>query len=149
MIAVEVANHDHSLTMDEESKEGRSLTFDQASEGYGIEIRHVIEIIGIQPIQVADSSQALSQGATVSASSLEEISASLNQLSSQTETNAENANTANPLVGVTHLLVRNVLLASAWRCVLEARYLDPDQNCQVTPSSGPDMVTSARVPPLL
>ncbi|SDM97781.1 methyl-accepting chemotaxis sensory transducer with Cache sensor [Geoalkalibacter ferrihydriticus] len=47
--------------------------------------------------QVADSSQALSQGATESASSLEEISASLNQLSSQTGTNAENANTANQL----------------------------------------------------
>jgi len=47
--------------------------------------------------EVADSSQALSQGATESASSLEEISASLNQLSSQTGTNAENANTANQL----------------------------------------------------
>ena len=47
--------------------------------------------------QVADSSQALSQGATESASCLEEISASLNQLSSQTGTNAENANTANQL----------------------------------------------------
>src|SRR6056297_79099 len=47
--------------------------------------------------QVADSSQALSQGATESAASLEEISASLNQLSSQTGTNAENANTANQL----------------------------------------------------
>ena len=47
--------------------------------------------------EVADSSQALSQGATESASSLEEISASLNQLSSQTGTNAENANQANVL----------------------------------------------------
>ena len=47
--------------------------------------------------EVADSSQALSQGATESASSLEEISASLNQLSSQTGTNAENANQANAL----------------------------------------------------
>ncbi len=49
--------------------------------------------------EVADSSQSLSQGATESASSLEEISASLNQLSSQTGTNAENANTANQLAG--------------------------------------------------
>jgi len=49
--------------------------------------------------QVADSSQSLSQGATESAASLEEISASLNQLSSQTGANAENANTANQLAG--------------------------------------------------
>ena len=47
--------------------------------------------------QVSDSSQSLSQGATEQASSLEEISASLNQLSSQTTTNAENANQANQL----------------------------------------------------
>ena len=49
--------------------------------------------------QVADSSQSLSQGATEQASSLEEISASLNQLSSQTTSNAENANQANQLSG--------------------------------------------------
>ncbi len=30
--------------------EGMYLTYDLASEGYGLEIRHVIEIIGIQPI---------------------------------------------------------------------------------------------------
>jgi methyl-accepting chemotaxis protein len=47
--------------------------------------------------QVSDTSQSLSQGATEQASSLEEISASLNQLSSQTTANAENANQANNL----------------------------------------------------
>jgi methyl-accepting chemotaxis protein len=47
--------------------------------------------------QVADSSQALSQGATESAASLEEISSSLNQTSSQTSLNAENATQANSL----------------------------------------------------
>jgi len=47
--------------------------------------------------EVSDTAQALSQGATESAASLEEISASLNELSSQTQTNAENATQANQL----------------------------------------------------
>ena len=47
--------------------------------------------------QVTDSSQALSQGATQQATSLEEISSSLIQMASQTRTNAENANQANTL----------------------------------------------------
>ncbi len=47
--------------------------------------------------QVSDSSQSLSHGATEQASSLEEISASLNQMSAQTTTNAENASQANSL----------------------------------------------------
>jgi methyl-accepting chemotaxis protein len=55
------------------------------------------EQIGSGSIQVSDSSQTLSQGATKQASSLEEISASLNEMSSQTSTNAENANQANTL----------------------------------------------------
>lgn len=46
---------------------------------------------------VSDSSQALSQGATESAASLEEISSSLNQMSSQTKLNADNANQVNSL----------------------------------------------------
>jgi len=50
MTAVEEATHDRSFDMDEDSMEGMYLTFDLASEGYGLEIRHVIEIIGIQPI---------------------------------------------------------------------------------------------------
>ncbi|WP_321391629.1 methyl-accepting chemotaxis protein [uncultured Desulfuromusa sp.] len=47
--------------------------------------------------QVADSSQTLSQGATEQAASLEEISASLHQTSSQTTLNADNATQANGL----------------------------------------------------
>jgi len=49
--------------------------------------------------QVSDSSQALSQGATEQAASLEEITSSMTELSSQTKTNAENANQANQLSG--------------------------------------------------
>jgi methyl-accepting chemotaxis protein len=47
--------------------------------------------------QVSDSSQSLSQGATESAASLEEITASMNQMASQTKVNAENAGQANQL----------------------------------------------------
>lgn len=45
--------------------------------------------------QVSQTSQSLSQGATHQASSLEEITASLSEMSSQTSLNAENANRAN------------------------------------------------------
>ncbi len=44
--------------------------------------------------QVADASNALSQGATEQASSLEEITSSMSQIGSQTKLNAENANQA-------------------------------------------------------
>ena len=47
--------------------------------------------------QVSDASQSLSQGATEQASSLEEMSASVNELASQTSSNAENATQANQL----------------------------------------------------
>ncbi|HMB16073.1 MAG TPA: chemotaxis protein CheW [Pelovirga sp.] len=50
MTAVEEATHDRLFAMDADSMEGMYLTFDLASEGYGLEIRHVIEIIGIQSI---------------------------------------------------------------------------------------------------
>ena len=47
--------------------------------------------------QVSDSSQSISQGATEQAASLEQITASMNEMSSQTKQNAENANQANQL----------------------------------------------------
>jgi methyl-accepting chemotaxis protein len=47
--------------------------------------------------QVSATSQSLSQGATESASSLEEVTASMNEMSSQVRTNAENASAANQL----------------------------------------------------
>ncbi len=47
--------------------------------------------------QVADASQALSQGATESAASLEEVTASMNQMAGQVRSSAENASTANQL----------------------------------------------------
>jgi len=47
--------------------------------------------------QVADTSQELSQGATESAASLEEVTASMNQMAGQVQSSAENASTANLL----------------------------------------------------
>ena len=38
------------LTIDHDSMDGMYLTFELATEGYGLEIRNVIEIIGIQAV---------------------------------------------------------------------------------------------------
>jgi methyl-accepting chemotaxis protein len=61
------------------------------------QIHTTTEQIAAGSNQVAESSQTLSQGATVQASSLEEISASLSQMAAQTGTTAQNANQANLL----------------------------------------------------
>lgn len=50
--------------------------------------------------QISDSSIALSRGATEQASSVEQLTASLEEISSQTELNAKNANQANELAVV-------------------------------------------------
>jgi methyl-accepting chemotaxis protein len=47
--------------------------------------------------QISDSSIALAQGATEQASSIEQLTASMEEISSQTKANAENANQANQL----------------------------------------------------
>ncbi len=51
--------------------------------------------------QVSDSSQALSQGATEQAASLEQVTSSMTEMASQTKLNAENAAQANQLAGQT------------------------------------------------
>ncbi len=50
-------------------------------------------------MQVSDVSQALSQGATEQAASLQEITSSMTQIASQTRQNADNATVANQLSG--------------------------------------------------
>ena len=50
--------------------------------------------------QITDASNALSQGATQQASSLQEITSSMTQIASQTKTNAENATQASTLTGL-------------------------------------------------
>ncbi len=57
------------------------------------------EQIASGSLQVADTSQSLSQGATEQASSLEEISSSVQEMSNQTSINAENSNQASQLSG--------------------------------------------------
>jgi methyl-accepting chemotaxis protein len=54
--------------------------------------------------QMNSTSQAMSQGATEQASSLEEISSSMNEIAAQTIQNAENASQANRLAGETKML---------------------------------------------
>ena len=49
--------------------------------------------------EVSDASQALSQGATESASSLEEVTASMNEMSGKVRDSAEHANAASQLAG--------------------------------------------------
>jgi len=51
--------------------------------------------------KLADSSMALSQGAAEQASSIEELTASIGEVSSQTKMNADNASQANDLAGKT------------------------------------------------
>ena len=65
------------------------------------EILAATEQIAAGAGQVADSSQALSQGATESAASLEQITSSMTEMASQTTTNAENAGQANQLAAQT------------------------------------------------
>jgi methyl-accepting chemotaxis protein len=61
------------------------------------QVRAASDQIAAGASQVSDSSQSLSQGATESAASLEQITASMTQMASQTKINAENAGQANQL----------------------------------------------------
>ncbi|MBN2644431.1 MAG: MCP four helix bundle domain-containing protein [Desulfuromonadaceae bacterium] len=63
------------------------------------EIQTVANQIANGAHQVADSSQALSHGATESASSLEQITSSMAEMASQTRHNADSATTASDLSG--------------------------------------------------
>jgi methyl-accepting chemotaxis protein len=71
------------------------------------QVQTISERISLSSSQVASSSQTLSEGACRSASSLEQISASLNELSSQTRLNAENAMQADTLAGQANVLAQN------------------------------------------
>jgi len=65
--------------------------------GLVTQIYEMTEMISSGALQVSDSNQSLSQGATEQAASVEEMTSSMTELGSQTKTNAENANQANEL----------------------------------------------------
>ena len=60
-------------------------------------VRDAVDQVNDGARQISGASQSLSQGATVQASSLEEITSSMSQVASQTKTNAENATQAKQL----------------------------------------------------
>jgi methyl-accepting chemotaxis protein len=91
------------LTFTATAKDGKDVigaalvkTSDDLNRMVG-EILAATEQIAAGSGQVSDSSQALSQGATESAAALEQITASMTEMGSQTTTNAENAAQANQL----------------------------------------------------
>ena len=91
------------LTFDASPKDNRDVigtalkkTGDDLNRIVG-EILAATEQIAAGSGQVSDSSQSLSQGATESAASLEQITSSMTEMASQTSTNAENSSQANQL----------------------------------------------------
>ena len=71
------------------------------------EISGATDQIAAGASQVADTSQALSQGATEQAAAVEEINSSMVELGAQTKSNAENASLANRLAGDTREAAEN------------------------------------------
>lgn len=63
------------------------------------EINQIAEQVAIGSGQVAESSQALSQASTEQAASVQEITATMNEVASQTRQNAVNANQASEMAG--------------------------------------------------
>jgi methyl-accepting chemotaxis protein len=83
---------------DDELRLSLQNALDQINRKMG-DILLMIEQLNSGVLQVSDSSQSLSQGATEQASSLEEIGATMVQIGSQATTTAENANQASQLAG--------------------------------------------------
>jgi methyl-accepting chemotaxis protein len=69
-----------------------------AQNGIMSELKNAADQVASGSRQVSDSSISLSQGATEQASSIEQLTASLEEISSQTQLNAEHAAHANSLV---------------------------------------------------
>lgn len=77
-------------------KDALNGTIDAMNDILG-QVSVAVEQVSAGSREIATSSQALSQGATESASAVEEISASMQEMGSQTNQNAENATQANQL----------------------------------------------------
>jgi len=69
------------------------------SDAFG-EINKVADEVADNARQVSNSSQALSQGSTEQASTIQELTASISEIADQTKKNAVNANEANDLAGM-------------------------------------------------
>jgi methyl-accepting chemotaxis protein len=75
-------------------------SFKQLGEGMNellINVKTASDQVASGAKQISDSSMLLSQGATEQASSLEELTASIEEISTQTKLNAENADNANKI----------------------------------------------------
>jgi len=77
-------------------KEAMNGTLDALNKLLG-EVNETTEQVRSSSVHVSDASQNLSQGATEQASSLEEITASVNEFDNQSTQNADNAGQANKL----------------------------------------------------
>lgn len=103
-IAKSVENHDLSIRIDATRHNGEyRKVIEEVNTIVGILDRSLGDVsLAVSPVadgadQIATDSQALSHGATESASSLEEVSASMAQIGSQAKINAQNADQANRL----------------------------------------------------
>ena len=77
---------------------GQALkTMSKNLNGLISQVASAVEQMNLGAIQVSDTSQSLSQGATEQAASLEEISSSMAEIAGQTRINADNAVLANKL----------------------------------------------------
>lgn len=101
LVAERIAQGDFTVEVDVRSEKdilGKALY--NMVEQNNIGFRNIAlsaEQVAVGAKQVSDSSIVLSQGATEQASSVEQLTASLEEISSQTKLNAENANKANEL----------------------------------------------------
>lgn len=104
-MAVErIANGDLTISVDIKSENdllGKRLSqMVEKNNEILTNISNAAEQVASGSIQISDSSISLSQGATEQASSVEELTVSLEQISSQTRLNAQNANEASELAEV-------------------------------------------------
>lgn len=101
MVADTIAQGDYTVEVEVRSDKdilGKALyhMVEQNNAGFS-RIALSAEQLAVGSKQVSDSSMVLSQGATEQASSVEQLTASLEEISSQTKQNADNANKANEL----------------------------------------------------
>ena len=105
----EISNGNLDVKIINESKDEMGI-FSESMRNMANKLNRVLEHIGfaaeqvtVGSKQVADSTIALSHGATEQASAVEELTASIEEISSQIKINAENAKKANNIAGDTKI----------------------------------------------